>query len=136
MFDEFTAKFLYLSKQVRQDTSTHISFFFTQVNNMDEDDWKKLIRYMRYICGTNNLPLNSRKNGTGMLNCHVNASYAVHWDCWKHTLGTLSLETGSIISDSICHNMYTKSSAVAELVEEDNMSPHFIWKSFFVNTGL
>ena len=49
LFHRITAKLLFVSKRGRPDIQVAISFLTTRVTQPDEDDWKKLLRLMRYI---------------------------------------------------------------------------------------
>jgi hypothetical protein len=49
MFHHHTAKLLFLSKRARPDIQTAVAFLTTRVKSPDEDDYKKLGRYMKYI---------------------------------------------------------------------------------------
>ena len=56
----------------------------------DEDDWKKLRRFIGYLKRTIKLPLILRADGVNALKWWVDASYAAHDDMRGHTGGTMS----------------------------------------------
>jgi Reverse transcriptase (RNA-dependent DNA polymerase) len=65
IFHNFAARGLFATKRARPDIHTAISFLTTQVREPDDDDWKKLVRMMRYLRGTPDLGLTlSGKNDT------------------------------------------------------------------------
>ena len=49
VFHNFAARGLFATKRSRPDIHTAISFLTTRVTAPDEDDWKKLVRMMRYL---------------------------------------------------------------------------------------
>ena len=49
IFHTFVAKGLFLCKRARPDTQTAISALCTRVKEPTQDDWLKLMRYMRYL---------------------------------------------------------------------------------------
>ena len=49
VFHRITAKLLFVSKRGRPDIQVAVSFLTTQVTQPDEDNWKKLLRLVRYI---------------------------------------------------------------------------------------
>ena len=57
VFHTFTAKALFATKRARPDIHTSVAFMTTHVICPDEDDWNKLLRMMRYLRGTKELPL-------------------------------------------------------------------------------
>ena len=132
-FHHFTAQGLYLSKQVRQDTGTTVAFLTTHVKRPDEDDWKKLVKYMRYLRGSVYLPLILRADGTGILKWHVDVAYALHWDMKSHTGGNLTLGKGSVTSSSTKQKLNTRNTTESEVVGGDNMSPQILWTNYFLD---
>eukprot|EP00957_Ditylum_brightwellii_P125660 9578405-Ditylum_brightwellii.AAC.1 len=65
LFHHNMAKLLFLSKRARPDIQTAVSFLTTRVREPDEDDMKKLIRVMRYLRATINLPLSLEADKSG-----------------------------------------------------------------------
>ena len=78
--------------------------------------------------------MNLIKNVTGVLNWHVDISYAVCRYINTHTSNNLSLWTVSISDASLFHDLNTKSSIEFELIGVENMSPHIIWTNYFLKT--
>jgi hypothetical protein len=91
---------LYLSQRARPDLRTAVSFLCGRLTKPDEDDYKKLIRVMKYLDSTVDMPLVLAADDSGKIRWWVDASYAVHADMKSHTGGTLSLGKGSIYSTS------------------------------------
>jgi hypothetical protein len=51
------AKTLFATKRVRPDTGTAVTFLSTRVRGLDKHDWKKLVHLMKYLHGTQRMPL-------------------------------------------------------------------------------
>ena len=66
-FHTFTAKDLFATKQARPDIHTSFAFLTTRVICPDETDWNKLLRMMRYLRGTKELPLISSADSTNIV---------------------------------------------------------------------
>ena len=57
VFHTTTAKLLFLCKRARPDIQVPIAFLTTRVKEPDEDDWKKLVRALKYLKDTIDLVL-------------------------------------------------------------------------------
>ena len=57
IFHTYVAKMLFVSKRGRPDIQVAIAFLSTRVTEPDTDDWKKLVRLMRYVNATLDLVL-------------------------------------------------------------------------------
>ena len=107
-FHTMVAKRLFLCKHARPDIQTTIAFLTTRVQEPDEDDWKKLLRMMRYLNGSKDLVLTLSADGTGICKWYIDASYAVHNDLKGHTGSAMTMGKGSIQSKSIKQKLNTK----------------------------
>jgi hypothetical protein len=101
---------LYLSQRARPDICKATSFLCTHLTAPDEDDYKKLIRVLKYLQSTVDLPLILSANGLNEIHWWVDASFAVHPEMKGHIGGTMSLGAGSINSTSVKQKMVTRSS--------------------------
>src|SRR5210317_1489638 len=131
-FHTMVAKGLFLCKCARPDIQTTIAFLTTRVKEPDEDDWKKLLRMMRYLNGSKDLVLTLSADGTGICKWYIDASYAVHNDLKGHTGSAMTMGKGSIQSKSIKQELNTKSSTESELVETDDILPDALWTGYFL----
>jgi hypothetical protein len=66
-FHNLVAKTLYATKRARPDTCTAIVYLTTKVQAPDKDDLTKLVHLMKYIRGTQTMPLILIANGSGIL---------------------------------------------------------------------
>ena len=78
IFHTFVAKSLFATKMARPEISTTVSFLTTRVIEPDEYDWKKLVRMIRYLNGSPDLPLTLKADSTNIVKWWVDGSYAVH----------------------------------------------------------
>ena len=88
-FHSIVAKLLYLSKRVRPDLLTAISFLSKRVKSATVQDMKKLQRVIRYLRGTSTLGIILQANNYVCIYAYVDASYGVH--------SKLRSQTGCII---------------------------------------
>ena len=103
-----------------------------RVHGPDKDDWKKLIRMLKYLNGTRDLVLKLKAYGTNIVKWWVDGSFAVHPNMRSHTGGTMSMGTGSISSLSMKQKMNTQSSTGSELVGTDDVLPSVLWTRLFL----
>ena len=120
-------------KQSRADIHTAIAFLTTRVKQPDTDDWKKLIRLMKYLQQTINLIPTLSADDMALLKWHVDASHTVHPDCKGHTGGTLTIGKGTIYNTSTKQKLNTKSSTETELVGADDIMPQLLWTNYFLD---
>ena len=131
-FHHNVAKLLFLCKRARPDIQTAIAFLCTRVKCPDEDDYKKLTRVMRYLRGTELLPLTLEADGSHVMLWWVDASFAVHPDMKGHTGGVLSMGKGAVYGTSTKQKLVTRSSTEAELVGANDVMPQILWTRYFL----
>ena len=100
LYHRFVAKLLYLSKRAGTDIETTVSFLTTRVKDPDQDDWNKLVRCIRYLNSTADLPLTLSAENMPVTKWWIDASYGVHPDCRSHTGSVMTLGGGAICSHS------------------------------------
>lgn len=133
-FHTAVAKLLFVTKRGRGDLMTAISFLSTRVKDPDEDDWKKLLRLLKYVKGTLDMKLTLSADGTNVLKWWVDGPYAVHEDFKSHTGGTFTMGLGGITNISTKQKLVTKSSTEAELVATNDVMPQILWTRYFLET--
>jgi hypothetical protein len=57
-FHHSMAHLIFACTRSRKDIQTAMAFLTTRVRSLDEDDWEKLKRVLKYICGMIYMPLN------------------------------------------------------------------------------
>lgn len=73
------AQNLFLSKQGRQDIQTIILVLCTRVNQPEERDWNKLVRFMWWLHKTQHgMMIFSAENGLTTFEWYIDASFSVH----------------------------------------------------------
>ena len=120
LFHEFVAKLMFLGNQARPELQTAISFLSTRVREPDTDDYKKLIRLMKYLKSTKDIPLTLEADNSGCIRWWVDASFAVHPDMKIHSGAMMSIGKGAAISGSKKQKLNTKSLTESELVGVDD----------------
>eukprot|EP00957_Ditylum_brightwellii_P035081 2659827-Ditylum_brightwellii.AAC.2 len=126
-FHHNVAKLLFLSKRARPDIQTAVSFLTTRVKAPNVDDHKKLIRVMRYLRVTVDLPLRLEANGTDKTRWWVDTAFAVHGNMRGHTGSVMSMGGGAAYSVSVKQKLNTRSLTKTEVVGVDDMMPQVIW---------
>ena len=108
-----------------------VAFLTTRVQAPTQQDWKKLVKMMRFLKKTQDvvLSLNVEKM---ILRWYWDASFAVHPDYKSHTGGTLTMGKGCILSSSKKQKLNTRSSAEAELVAVDDGMGLMLWSKLFL----
>ena len=133
IFHHFVAKCLFLTKRARPDISPTVAFLTTRVRAPDEDDWKKLVRLIRYLRGTPNLPHTLRASDTPVLKWFVDGSHTSHPNMRGHSGGGLTLGKGMPITGSSKQKLNTRSSTETELVAADDFMPNILWTNHFLH---
>jgi Reverse transcriptase (RNA-dependent DNA polymerase) len=132
MYHHNTAKLLFLCKRARPDIQTAVSFLCTRVKGPDVDDYQKLKRVMRYLRGTQMMPLALEADSTNIVKWWADASYAVHPNMRSHTGGAMSMGKGVIYGTSVTQKLTSKSSTEAELIGASDVMPQIMWTRYFL----
>jgi hypothetical protein len=107
------AKLLYLGKRSRPDILT-TAFLSTRVLKATEEDWKKLVKLVRYLRGTERLGIRLEANDPTVVMAYVDASFGVHADMRSHSGVVISPGRGPVYASSSRQRINTKSSTEAE----------------------
>ena len=126
-----TAKLLFLWKRAQPDIQVPIAFLTTRVKHPDEDDWKKLVRVLKYLKDTVDIVLTLSADNMSVVKWWVDGSYGVHNDFKSHTGGCMSLGKGTVYSTSIKQKINTKSSTEAEVMSVADVLPQILWIGYF-----
>lgn len=132
LFHTFVMKLLYLTKRVRPDISTAISFLTTRVAKPDHDDWNMLTRVVSYFHTTRDKGLTLVIGQEEECRWWVDASYGVHGDMRSHTGSVVSLGRGAVAAHSLKQKLNLKSSTEAEIIAVYDVSPHIFWMRHFL----
>jgi hypothetical protein len=106
------AKLLYLGKRSRPDILTTVAFLSTRVLKATEEDWKKLVKLVRYLRGTERLGIRLEANNPTvvMAGCIIRARRHALAQEWS------SPQARPVYASSSRQRINTKSSTEAELV--------------------
>ena len=135
-FHTTVAKALFLCKRARPDLQPAVPFLCTRVQSPDQDDWKKLLRMLKYLEQTQNMELTLEADQDSdliLLKWHADAAFAVHPDMKSHTGGVLTLGKGAVNTISAKQRLNTRSSTEAELVAADDVLPQALWTKYFLD---
>jgi Reverse transcriptase (RNA-dependent DNA polymerase) len=131
-FHHVVAQLLFLCKRARPDIQTAVAFLCTRVQYPDVDDYKKLVRVIKYLRKTKDMPLRLEAESLKIAKWWVDASYAVHPDMKSHTGGVFSLGKGGIYGTSTRQRINAKSSTEAELIAVAEVLPQILWTQYFL----
>ena len=120
-FHRVTAQLLFASRRALRDIQTTVSFLTSCVQKPDEDDWGKLVRFMRYLKATKYMKHTLTVNTMSVIKLWVDALHHTRMDCRGHTGAMMTLGKGATISHSGKHKLNTKSSNKSEVVGADNI---------------
>ena len=139
MFHKMVAKALFVSARARVDLQPTVAVLSTRTKEPTNDDWLKLIKFMKYLTATKELTRRIDTNGDlpslSILKWMIDASFAVHPDMRSHTGGVGFIgdnNRGAIQTLSRKQKLNTKSSTEAELVGVDDMSVMVLWTQLFL----
>ena len=135
-FHTYVAKGLFACKRSRNDIMLAIGFLCTRVKAPDTDDWKKLIRLLRYLNHTKKLRLTLGADDLRITKWYSDAAFAVHPDMKSQTGGIMTFGKGAVQSLCRKQKLNTKSSTEAELVGADDVGTQLLWtKNFLKEQG-
>ena len=137
-FHSYVAKMLWLSKRVRPECLTAVSFLSTRVNNCDEDDLRKLRRLLGYLRATRERGVVLRIGDEIGVKAYIDAAYGVHSSSGKSHTGCAIVvgEAGPVDTKSAKQSITTKSSTEAELVAlSDTASRAIHLRNFIIEQG-
>jgi hypothetical protein len=131
-FHQTTARLLFAAKRARPDLQVAVVYLCTRVKSLNQSDYRKLTRVIKYLRLTISIPLALGWDGTRQLRWSVGASFAVHKDMRSHTGDVLTLGQGALMSMSLKQKINTKSSTEAELLGVDDAMNFVEWIQLFV----
>jgi len=137
-FHTTVAKALFLCKRARPDLQPTVPFLCTRVKSPDVDDWKKLLRMIKYLHSTKDLELTleADKGDIILSKWYPDGAFAVHQDFKSHTGAILTLGKGAVNTISAKQKLNTRSSTEAELVGADDIVTQAVWtRNFLLEQG-
>ncbi len=125
---------MFLCKRARPDLQPTIPFLCTRVKEPDIDDWKKLLRMLKYLQQTIDMELTLEAEEGDKIICkwYPDAAFAVHKDMKSHTGAVLTLGKGAVNTISAKQKLNTRSSTEAELIGADEIVPQALWTRNFL----
>ena len=123
---------LYLSQRARLDIQMAVSFLCGHLSLLDIDDYKKAHWVIKYLRGMLDMPLRLSRDGHGVIQWWIDASFVVHPNMRGHTGGTMSLGKGSTYSTSTKQKLVAQSSTESEVIGVHDILPQTIWTNNFL----
>jgi hypothetical protein len=130
-FHSITA-LLCLSKRVRPDILTAVSFLTRRVMNPQRDDWTKLVRTIKCLRKTRAKGMKLKLGEFISILAHIDVSYRVHWDMKSHTGVVIGIGQGPVYAKGGTQKLNTKSSTEAELVGVSDSTGQVVWTRNFL----
>ena len=103
-----------------------------RVKASNQDDWKKLVRLLRYINGTRKDKLVLSADDLHVIKWSVDSAFAVHPDFKGHTGGGMTYGRGYPITASRKQKLNSRSSTECELIGDDDLSVMILWTRLFM----
>ena len=97
-FHRTTAQLLFLQCRARRDIQAAVAFLTTRVGHLDEDDWGKLKRVLKYLKGTLYLKLRITVDNLSSSQWSIDALRGVHCNCKGQTGAGMTLGRGAVVS--------------------------------------
>ena len=119
---------MYLTRRVRPDIETLISFLTTRVTKRDTDDWSKLRKGLTYI---QNKIDEKRVIDVKSLS-DMDKAFRVHPNMRGHTGGAIFMGYGVLHCKGAKQKLNTKSSTESKLVGVSEYVPYNIWVIMFL----
>lgn len=121
--------------QVRgEDISPEIVNLTTEVRNPNQNEWRTLVRLMKFLKQTCKDVLALCANGSNALTWHVDAAFAVNPDFKCHMGATMTIGDGGITPISHKQGTNTRSSTKAEVVAADEIVGLMLWTNNFLES--
>ncbi len=132
-FHHTVYQLLFAANRARRDSQTAVSFLTTRVKDLDEDDWKKLVRVLKYLNGTRYMKLTLIADEMNfIIHWYVDGLHQIHEDCQCQIGSLMTLGKGAAISSSNKMKCNTSSSTETELISLHDKLPDIIWTRYFV----
>jgi len=126
------ASLLYLAKRTRPDLLTAVGFLTRRVKKYNADDEKKLVRLLKYLNHTKDLPYVLSFQDPLVVVSSADASYATTHDFRSVSGGTVSLGGAVVHAESKTQKIVTKSSHEAEIVCTSDYGGRPLWTRNFL----
>jgi hypothetical protein len=132
IFHTFVAKGLFLCKRARPNIQQAISVLCTRVKDLNQADWEKLMRVMKYLNVTRSEYLTLSVGDLRVVKWYVDASFAVHPNFKSHHGAVMMLGKGAMQSIATKQKMNVRSSTEGELVAVDDAATMILWTKLFL----
>ena len=90
-FHHAVTQLFFDTTRFRKNIHTSVTFITKRARIPGKDDWQKLLQVLQHIISTIHMPLLLSVDKLSIVKRWVDASYAMHPDCWSHIGATVSL---------------------------------------------
>ena len=124
----------YLSQRVRPETLCAISFLSTRVLKLTEEDEKKFMRVVEYVCVDPAMGITLSVDGKDGINIFsfIDSSFGCHEDFRGQTGGIITIGGGPVMASSLKQSVVAKSSTESELYGISDFSSAVIGVRYFL----
>jgi hypothetical protein len=137
IFHTFVMKYMFLCKRDRQDIQPGIAFLTTRVSDSNENDWKKLIKIIKFLKRAQDVVTTITMEYSKTIKWYIDAAFGVHKDLKSRTGAIMLLGKGVVSSVSTKQKVNSRSSTEAEFIAVDDIISKLLWtKLFLENQGM
>jgi hypothetical protein len=133
VFHHTVYQLLFAANRARNDIQMAVLFLTTRVKALDQDDWGKLVRILKYLNGTRYMKLIlSADEMKFTIHWYVDGPHQVPEDCRGQIGCLMTMGKGAAISSSNVMKYNTQSSTEMELISILDKLPGIIWTRYLV----
>ncbi len=127
IFHSDVAKVLYVAKRVRQMVLPAVSILAGRVNKATAHDREQLDKVFGYLAYSKDLAMHYKCGGKVSLEVYVDASWAVHYDCYGRTGIVIMMAGCSVGAWTYKQKLITRNSSESELAAMSDSLSHMMW---------
>ena len=113
-FHNSVARIMFVANREKLDIHQTVVVLSTRVREPNKNDWKKLVRMIKYLNGKKKKYLTLSADDLKVIKWYVEKAFAVHHDFKSHTGAIMTLGQGAMQSVSRKQKLNTRSIAEAE----------------------
>ena len=131
IFQHMVEQLMFTSDRESQDINMAVSLLITIVKKLDEENWGKLKRVLKYLKGTREMKLTLSVGDMSVVKWWIDALYAAHEEFWGQTGAMMSLGNVSVYSFPK-NKINGKISTEGELIGVDDAMSKILWSRYII----